>query len=291
MTDRPLPKTIQIFLPDGNPRSVRIAEITSRTVRAVEVPRTKLAVAAERDEVRQVGLYFLFGESEEEAKPRAYIGESEDCLTRLGQHHQRKDFWTRAVVVTSKTQRFDKAQARWLEWHAEREAARVGRYTLDNAVSPSEPHISEPVRADLLDTFGTVRVLLATLGFPIFENAHAPAAPSEREVFACEGRGARGRAEYVEDGLLVLAGSQAAKTVTASTRGAYAEKIRAKLLASGVLTETETHYVFAQDHLFTTPTAAAVAVIGRRTNGWKAWKDDRGRTLDELKRQPLTPGR
>lgn len=27
------PKTIQIFLPDGSPRSIRIAEITSRVVK------------------------------------------------------------------------------------------------------------------------------------------------------------------------------------------------------------------------------------------------------------------
>ena len=35
-------KTIQIFLPDGNPRSVKIAEITSRTVQAILIPRSKL---------------------------------------------------------------------------------------------------------------------------------------------------------------------------------------------------------------------------------------------------------
>lgn len=33
------PRTIQIFLPDGNPRGVRIAEITSRNVKVVLVPR------------------------------------------------------------------------------------------------------------------------------------------------------------------------------------------------------------------------------------------------------------
>ena len=54
MTSNPRPKTIQIFLPDGNPRSVRIAEVTNRTVPAVEVPRTKLDVAAGREEVRHV---------------------------------------------------------------------------------------------------------------------------------------------------------------------------------------------------------------------------------------------
>jgi hypothetical protein len=37
-----LGKTIQIFLPDGNPRGVKIAEFTSRTVQVVFVPRARL---------------------------------------------------------------------------------------------------------------------------------------------------------------------------------------------------------------------------------------------------------
>lgn len=279
-----LPKTIQIFLPDGNPRSVRIAEITSRTVRAVEVPRTKLDVAAGREEVRHVGVYFLFGEDEETAKPRVYVGESEDCYGRLVQHHQGKDFWTRAVAVTSKTQRFDKAQARWLEWYAAREAARVGRFAVENKVEPSEPYITEPVKADLLDTFGTVRVLVATLGFPLFEEKAQPDA--RREVFHCRGRGVAGRGEYVEDGFLVLQGSGAAKTETESARGGWVTRVRERLLGGGVLVEDGDAYVFAEDHLFGTPSAAAVAVLGRNSNGWKAWRDGQGRTLDARKRKP-----
>ncbi|MEO1878335.1 MAG: hypothetical protein ABGX40_00025 [Methylococcales bacterium] len=39
---RQIGKTIQIYLPDGNPRSLKIAEITSRTVSAILVPRFKL---------------------------------------------------------------------------------------------------------------------------------------------------------------------------------------------------------------------------------------------------------
>jgi len=38
-------KTIQIFLPDGNPRGVKIAEFTSRTIQAVLVPRAQLDFA------------------------------------------------------------------------------------------------------------------------------------------------------------------------------------------------------------------------------------------------------
>ena len=58
------PRTIQIFLPDGNARSLRIAEITSRTVQAIQIPRSKVSEAGKRKEVRSVGVYFLFGENE-----------------------------------------------------------------------------------------------------------------------------------------------------------------------------------------------------------------------------------
>jgi hypothetical protein len=54
-----LGKTIQIFLPDGNPRSLKIPEITSRTIQAILIPRAKLDDAAKRQELKNVGVYFL----------------------------------------------------------------------------------------------------------------------------------------------------------------------------------------------------------------------------------------
>lgn len=33
------PQTIQIFLPSGDPQGIRVAEITTRIVRVIEVPR------------------------------------------------------------------------------------------------------------------------------------------------------------------------------------------------------------------------------------------------------------
>jgi hypothetical protein len=40
--------------------------------------------------------------------------------------------------------------------------------------------------------------------------------------------------------------------------------------------------IFVEDYLFATPSAAAEAVLGRSSNGWKEWSDDDGNTLDEL---------
>lgn len=280
---QPLPKTIQIFLPDGNARSIRIAEITSRTVQAVQVPRTKLKEADSRDELRRVGVYFLFGESEDDAKPIVYVGEAEDCYVRLKQHHVTKDFWTMGVVVTSKTHSFTKAHVKYLEWFCHDRALEAGRYRLENGSSPTKPYLPEPAVADLLDNFETIRVLLSTLGFPIFEEAAHP--PEKRELFLCRGRGADGRGEYVEDGFLVLRGSKAPIGVTPSARGKYAEKIRERLLRSGIIEERDGHYIFIEDHLFSTPSGASDAVLGRNSNGWKEWKDAQGRTLDEVKRK------
>ena len=70
-------RTIQIFLPDGNPRGVRIAEITSRTIQAILAPRARLDIAATRDEIQNVGVYFLIGTDEEENKPLLCAGQAE----------------------------------------------------------------------------------------------------------------------------------------------------------------------------------------------------------------------
>lgn len=41
----PNAKTLQIFLPTGEPRGIRIAELTTRIVQAVLIPRSDLATA------------------------------------------------------------------------------------------------------------------------------------------------------------------------------------------------------------------------------------------------------
>jgi len=62
---KPKGKTIQIFLPDGNPRGVKIADITSRTIQTLLIPRSALDDVAKRDEIQNVGIYFLIGTTED----------------------------------------------------------------------------------------------------------------------------------------------------------------------------------------------------------------------------------
>jgi hypothetical protein len=276
-----IPKTVQVFLPDGNARSVRIAEITSRTIQVVQVPRGKLKAAKDRDEVGRVGVYFLFGETEDVGKPSAYIGEAENCYDRLMGHHRQKEFWDTAVVVTSKTLSFTKAHARYLEYDCIRKARKADRYKLQNDNTPSKPHIPEPMRAELQDNLGTIQTLLSVLGHPVLN----PVTTSKtRRLLVCQGRGADAKGEYTEEGLVVFKGSTAAIDLSDSA-GSTVRLRRERLREEGVLTMNGETLAFTEDHPFKSPSGAAGVVLGRNANGWTEWADEHGHTLDELERQ------
>lgn len=274
-------RTIQIFLPDGNPRSIKIAEITSRTVQAILIPRTKLELILTRNELNNVGVYLLIGNPEEEAKPSLYIGEAEDCKTRLKQHNASKDFWNYAIVIISKTHYFTKTHIKFLESLMYVEASRIKRYKLENNSVPNTPYVAEWMEADLLENFDSIKILVSTLGFPIFDELKSF---QKTEILYCKGKEAQAEGQYTDEGFLVYAGSKAniKETLTA---GPVITKMRKKLLNEGVLLLKENVYEFTSDYLFGSPSAAAGAVLARRANGWLEWKFKNGKTLDEVKRK------
>lgn len=274
------PQTIQFFLPYGEPRGIRIADITTRIVQAVLVPRSKLADAATRDELKNVGVYFLFGEPEDAAKPVVYVGEAEECYRRIVQQNAQKDFWHTAVAIVSKTGSFTKTHVKFLEWYCIKQAKQVGRFKLDNGNDGGEPFVTEPMRADMLDAFGTMNVLTSALGFPLFE---AQQKSTRADVFVLTRSDCDARGQLVDDGFTVFARSIARKEVVRSA-GRWVKATREELLARGVLVDEGYQLVFTEDHTFKTPSGAAKVILGRSVNGWTEWRSKSGRTLDELKR-------
>jgi len=275
-------KTIQIYLPTGEPRGIRIAEITTRIVQAVLIPRSDLAQGKLRKELNLPGVYFLFGEDEEGAKPIVYVGQTEDARQRFDSHNKTKTFWKTAIFCVSKTQNFTQAHIRYLEWYCMQRAKEVARYTLDNGQVPeNSTYVPEPMEAELLDVFETISTLVSTLGYPVFESL-AKQSPSSITFF-CRGGGSEGRGELVEDGFVVHEGSKARIEVVASAISSVTPQ-REKLLAAGVLEERNGDYWFTQDFLFASPSTAAAVVLGRTANGWVEWKDKHGATLSEVHR-------
>ena len=97
------PRTIQIFLPTGDPAGIRIAEQTTSIIRLIEVPRSDIAEFVKMPEAKQVGLYFLVsGDNTYTDNDELYIGRSGEVGSRLMQHYkdEKKD-WERALVLVS----------------------------------------------------------------------------------------------------------------------------------------------------------------------------------------------
>ncbi|MFH1194752.1 MAG: GIY-YIG nuclease family protein [bacterium] len=274
-------KTIQIFLPDGNPRSVKIAEITSRTVQAILIPRTKLDFIFTREELSNVGVYLLIGNPEEDVKPLLYVGEAEECKARLKQHNSSKDFWNYAIAIISKTHYFTKTHIKFLESFMYNEALRINRYKLDNNSIPTMPYVAEWMEADLLDNFDTIKILVSTLGFPIFDEMKAA---KKNDILYCKSKDAFATGQFTDEGFLVLSGSTC-NLKESNTAGTWIINMRARLLEEKILHAKGNGYEFVSDYLFGSPSAAAGAVLARRANGWIEWKYKNGKTLDEVKRQ------
>ena len=210
-----------------------------------------------------------------------YIGEAENCLSRLKQHNKSKDFWTHAVAFISKTQYFTKTHIKFLEWLCCEVATKANRYSLENGNSPGRPHVSESVEADLYDNFETIQILASTLGYPVFDEIRKP---KTKEVIICKGKDAYAEGEYTEDGIIVFSDSKC-NLLESKTAGSWVTGMRAELRDSGVLVEKDGVLVFTKDQVFSSPSASAAVVLARRANGWIEWKYKDGKTLDEVKRQ------
>lgn len=280
------PKTIQIFLPGGDPRGIRVAEITTRIVQVIEVPRSLLQDFLKMAESNQVALYFLFGEAEDGTEQKVYIGQTGDLRARLVKHNKEKEFWERALVLVSRTNSLTQTHALFLEWHCLQATRKAGRYADENGNSGSKPHTPPPLEADCLEIYETGQVLLATLGFPIFDAVAKPVeASTADEFFFCKASGANGSGLYTQEGFVVLKGSIGRKENVPSIIGTSGERLRIRLLESGVMRAEGDTVVFEKDHLFRSPSMAALALMGRTSNGWLDWKTSDGKTLDALKRQ------
>lgn len=288
-TKPPTPKTIQIFLPSGDPRGIRVAEITTRIVRVIEVPRSRVADFLAMPEAKQVGVYFLIGESEDQESPQLYIGQSGVVGERIASHNKSKDFWNRTLVAVSLTNSLTQTHGLFLEWASIRDAIAAGRYGLENGNAGSQPYTPAPLQADCQEILETMGTLLATLGFPVFTPvgkkslSNEPA--GEQEYFYCKGSGANGTGLYTEEGFVVVKGSTGRRDSVTSIVGTADDRFRQRLVEHGVMKVEGSSVVFTKDHLFGSPSMAAVALQGRTANGWIEWKDKNGKTLDQLKRK------
>ena len=269
-------RTINIFIPDSNPRGVKICDIQDSIVKAIYSPRNKLDLALARPELSEPGIYFLIGKDDEISKQEVYIGEAENLSVRIKQHNSSKDFWNTVICFVSEKKNINKAHIKFIESFACSEAKEIAKCKLENSVFPSQPSLTEQERDFALNFFDDMKILIATLGFPIFEKN----LKTLENKFICKSRDITAEGEYSEDGMIVFKGSED-RIEEAGGLQKWAKDLRLSLLSEGILKENNGKYIFTEDYLFNSPSAAAATILARSANGWTEWKDLNSKTLDE----------
>lgn len=283
-------KSVRLFLVDGTSGGLLTAEIMNWTGHVVAAPRSDLATLLRRPEVSRTGIYVLLGDDPESLGGQsAYIGEGDDVGKRLYEHSRLegkggKDFWDRAVVVTSKDTNLTKAHARYLESRLIELAADAKRARLMNSTNPPVINLPEADVSDMEYFISQVKIVLPVLGVNIFRVTARPAMVpavdqqttdgSESPVFEFKlaKAGIRAVAEEV-DGEFVVKAQSVARRVWQGVDDGY-KRLRESLEQDGTLADSDDGKakVFTHDQVFRSPSAAAAVIAGRSANGRVEWK-------------------
>lgn len=279
-------KSIRLFLADGTPGGLLTAEIMNWTGHVIAAPRSHLGSLLRRTEVTRTGVYLLIGD--DPANPveqMAYVGEGDDVSKRL-RHHALpessggRDFWTEAVVLTSKDANLTKAHARYLEARLISLAREANRVRLANGTTPPPVSLPEADVSDMEYFIAQARIVLPVLGVnllrstavPTSGHAAVPTADSPIFVLTQPRDKVEGFAQEVDGEFTVRAGSKARHSWAGVEISATA--IRQQLEGDGTLVVSEDGQTreFSRDHVFTSPSAAAAVLLGRSSNGRLEWR-------------------
>ncbi|MDO8996520.1 MAG: GIY-YIG nuclease family protein [Sediminibacterium sp.] len=274
-------KTIKLFLMDGDPNGRMSCELSNWSGKAYKIPRIKIKDSYDRKELETTGVYLLFGKDENENE-QVYIGEAESILKRLNQHLTQKEFWNEAIIFFSKDENLNKAHIKYLENKLHELAVKANRYIVENSLVPTQSSISESEKAEMEEFIENIKLLVNTLGHKVFDPKREVQFLPRQEVFSIKAkRGSDAIGGPTSEGFVVYKGSKASATTVPSLSPSFAT-LRNELISKGILTLVDDTYEFTEDYLFSSPSTAAVMIMGRNANGPLEWKLPNGKNLREF---------
>jgi hypothetical protein len=280
-TTPPSEIVVELLLIDGRPDGLCAVSIDNWNGTGLAFAKFDVSRAVKKAELRLPGIYVLQGPDPDDAtSERIYIGEGNLVADRLSAHAgpRGKEFWTRAVAFTS--EKLNKAHIVWLEAELIRLAQLSGRCVLDNETAPRPAPLSAIDQARVRTFLARTLMVMPFVGVTSFEGAQDERPSVGAVAVTLKTQDADGHGTYSARGLQVHEGSIARIAETQSA-GSHVTTARKLLRDSGVLEERDGALVFTRDHIFDTPSEAAVALAGRNANGWTEWRLADGRFLKE----------
>jgi len=200
-------------------------------------------------------------------------------------------------VVFVSPGRLNKAHVKYLEGRLYDKAKQAERYAIENGGRPAKTRIADREEAEMTEFGDYIYLLVNTLGHSVFEPlklpiVHTPlggeTATEETALFHLNIKDAKATGRRVSDGFVVYSGATFANDIANSVSDKVM-RIRSLLLDKGALEERLNGLELTADWVFSSPSAAALAVGGGSINGLTAWVTGTGMTLRDYEASRLPP--
>lgn len=288
-------KNINMFLMDGEVTGKIKCTLSNWTGVIYKIPRIQLGDLKSRDEMKQSGIYFLFGRDEDKQKDVTYIGQAttrkngEGVLLRIQEHTRdtHADYFNDVIILTTQNNSFGPTEISYLENKFTQLAKEVGRYIVKNGNDPNPGNVTEEKESELDEIVENTLMIIGTLGYRVFvpmtkkvsqdlTDNHSTYLYLKRKTKKSN-KVIEATCERTTEGFVVLDGSQV-EIKDSPYLPASLKEMRQNLIASRVIQDG----VLKEKQLFSSPSYAAAFLLGMQTNGRTDWKDQDGRTLKEL---------
>lgn len=260
-----------------------------------KIPRIQLADLKSRDEMKQSGIYFLFGRDEDKQKDVTYIGQAtnrkngEGVLFRVQEHTRdnHADYFNDVIILTTQNNSFGSTEISYLENKFTQLAKEFGRYIVKNGNEPNSGNVTEEKQSELDEVVENTLMIVGTLGYRVFvpmTKISEKDLSNDQLTYLYLKRKSKksnkvieARCERTSEGFVVLEGSQI-ELIDSNVIPSSLQKLRKELIDTNVIKDG----ILQEKQLFSSPSYAAAFVIGMNTNGRMDWKDKNGKTLKEL---------
>jgi hypothetical protein len=283
---------ISIVLSDGDPDGIRTAEIGVSSTKVIAFRRSQLekVCANFSADLKNHGVYLLYGQDPITEADVVYIGESQSVASRLKQHNSKdqKDYWTDTVVMISQNDNLLKSHIQYIE----AKLVSVVKHNVSWKLANEKLIGEKPQKAATLPQAETIKMrdfideatlLTRTLGCDVFKattgNLIKQTADSASNItpdspeFRHVGTGFDAKAVVSgASGDWIVKATSRARIIGTNALPNGVNKLRDRLKAAGVLVESNGYLEFKEDCSFSSASTAANVVGGTPINGRLAWK-------------------
>lgn len=285
--------TITNYLANGNPEGVIFAYMSNWTGQAIKIPRNLFAGTKDIPELARPGIYFLFGQDEENPDDKiVYIGEANKLAERITQHLRDgdKSFAETIICFSSKDENLTVSHTKYLEQKTISQISKSGEYRMKNRKEGNSVNLPRMVQDEMDTYFDNMKIILPTLGYSVLHlgfNGSLISKNSKNELLQLEISEFKAKAKLTSNGLEVQKGSQMNPKETQSLSGSYSNQ-RKTLVEKEIVVKKDNKLEFTESFEFPSPSTAAAIILGYSINGRTAWKDKYGKTLKEIEEDEIT---